>query len=123
MSFQLTLAAVAFALTVIWGSPFIQVMKLLGLGKKIRMRGAVAHKHLMKEGTPTFGGLLIIVPAILVTIMVSGVNVIRGVSNGRSILVPLAGLVLFGAFGFIDDWEGIKGVRAKGDTPIFCYTN
>jgi len=115
MTFALSMGVITCLLTIIWGSPLIEVLKLLRLGKQIRTTGAVADLHLKKEGTPTFGGVLVIVPAILSALLVNVVNVIHGTAQGRSILVPLIGLILFGALGAFDDWEGLKGRHGKGE--------
>ncbi|MGF1506083.1 MAG: phospho-N-acetylmuramoyl-pentapeptide-transferase, partial [Anaerolineae bacterium] len=117
MSFQLMVGTITCLLTVIWGEPFIRVLRLLGLGKNIRERGAdaVVDRHLETQGTPTFGGLLFIVPALATTVMINAVNVLTGRPEGRSILVPLAALVLFGLLGAVDDWEGIHGLREKAE--------
>ena len=36
MAFALSLGGVTFLLAVIWGSPFVELMRRLNLGKKIR---------------------------------------------------------------------------------------
>jgi phospho-N-acetylmuramoyl-pentapeptide-transferase len=115
MTFALSMGVITCLLTIIWGSPLIEVLKYFRLGKQIRTTGLVADRHLKKEGTPTFGGVLVIVPAILSALLVNVVNVIRGTAQGRSILVPLVGLILFGVLGAVDDWEGLKGKRGKGE--------
>jgi phospho-N-acetylmuramoyl-pentapeptide-transferase len=117
MAFQLMVGSITCLLTVIWGEPFIEIIRRMRGGKNIRERGddSVVARHLEKQGTPTFGGLLFIVPAILTTLMINAVNVLRGRPEGRSILVPLAALVLFGVLGAIDDWEGVRGARKKGE--------
>jgi phospho-N-acetylmuramoyl-pentapeptide-transferase len=96
-----------------WGNVFIEVITILGLGKKIRGRGAVAARHAVKEGTPTFGGILIILVVLSVALVLNAVNIARGNFEGKSILVPLGALIGFGLLGAYDDWEGIRGVRAR----------
>ena len=58
MPFALTLGGVTFLLAVIWGSPFIEMMRRLRLGKNIRVEGPESHR--VKAGTPAMGGLLIV---------------------------------------------------------------
>ena len=113
MSFALMVGIIACLITLIWGGPFVEVIRRLGLGKNIRQRGdaSVVEQHLKKQGTPTFGGVMMIVPALIVTLTINAVNVVRGAPEGRSILLPLAALILFGILGGIDDWEGIQGKR------------
>ena len=47
-----------FALVVILMPPFIAFLRRLGFGKRIRVEGPGS--HLVKEGTPTMGGVLMI---------------------------------------------------------------
>jgi phospho-N-acetylmuramoyl-pentapeptide-transferase len=62
-------------------------------------------------GTPTMGGLMIIVPVLGVTAMLNAVNLLRGNFVGRSILLPVGVLTLYTLLGAWDDWLGISGVR------------
>jgi phospho-N-acetylmuramoyl-pentapeptide-transferase len=117
MPFSLALAALTCVITVIWGDPCIQLLRHYRLGKKIRQRGAAAsvERHVLKEGTPTFGGIMIIIPTIIGSLFFTGVQVIKGTQEGRSILVPLAAMILFGLLGGIDDWEGIRAGGRKSE--------
>lgn len=110
----LTMGGTAFLLAVIWGDPFITVLKRLGLGKQIL--DSLEH-HRSKTGTPTFGGLLILIPAILLTLALNVASLlnVQHVTTGASILLPLLVLVGFGTLGMIDDWEGVRGVGRHGE--------
>lgn len=116
------LGILACWLTIIWGTVIIRVINYFRLGKQIRIRGAVASRHMGKQGTPTFGGVMIIASVIMVIGLINIANVVKGNIVGRSILIPLTGLVLFGLLGAIDDWEGIRGVRAKEGEGITART-
>ena len=109
-SFDMTLGVTAFLLTVIWGGPFIELLKRYKIGKLIRVDGP--QTHLRKMGTPTMGGLLFIVPVLGITAVLNVVNIFRPVL-GRSVLLPLGIMVLFAALGAWDDWEGLRGKRAE----------
>ncbi|NLX09874.1 MAG: phospho-N-acetylmuramoyl-pentapeptide-transferase [Chloroflexi bacterium] len=115
LPFSLTLGAITFLLTAIWGSPFIEVLRRLHVGKQIRESGP--QTHLVKTGTPTMGGILILVPVVLITL---GLNLARLVEGqiqltGSSILLPLFVLLSFGILGGIDDIEGVRGLRERGE--------
>src|SRR5260221_10569831 len=114
LPFAMTLGGITFIMTVIWGGPLIEVLRRLKIGHSIRVDGPEWQKT--KEGTPTMGGLLILVPVVLITLGLNLVNLIRPNSAARvtgvSILLPLAVLVGFGVLGGIDDW--IK-LRSKGE--------
>ncbi|HKZ70386.1 MAG TPA: phospho-N-acetylmuramoyl-pentapeptide-transferase [Anaerolineales bacterium] len=109
-AFDLTLGVTAFLLTVIWGGPFIELLKRFKIGKQIRVDGP--QTHFTKMGTPTMGGLLFIVPVLGITAVLNVVNLVKPVI-GRSILLPLGILVAFALLGAVDDWEGLRGRRSK----------
>ncbi|MFQ5409997.1 MAG: phospho-N-acetylmuramoyl-pentapeptide-transferase [Anaerolineales bacterium] len=110
-TFALTLASIAFLMTVIWGGPLLEVLRRFNIGETIRIEGP--RTHLTKLGTPTMGGLLFILPVLLITALLNVVNLARPVT-GRSILLPLAVLVATGLLGALDDWIGIRGRRMGG---------
>ncbi len=129
MSFALALAAVCFLLAVIWGRPLINELKRQRVGKQIRIEGP--NTHLVKTGTPTMGGIMILVPVFIVTIILNFANLLSGVEwgkallrvfnfaegsplIGKSILVPLFVLVTFGVLGARDDLKGVREKRADG---------
>ena len=108
----LALAGLTFMLTVIWGGPLITVLRRFKIGKQIRIDEPLRHQT--KMGTPTMGGLMIIVPVVLITVMLNVVNLVRGNFTGRSVLLPLAVLGAFTLLGAWDDWLGLSGV-ARGE--------
>jgi phospho-N-acetylmuramoyl-pentapeptide-transferase len=114
----LSLGAIAFALTVIWGSPLLRILRYLGVGKQIRVEGP--SRHQMKMGTPTMGGLLIVIPVVAMTLLLNTVPILGRTLLGRSVLMPLAVLVAFAGLGAIDDLLGLKGrpMRARVKFPL-----
>jgi phospho-N-acetylmuramoyl-pentapeptide-transferase len=97
----------AFALIVILMPSYIRALRAIGMGKRIRAEGP--ESHLVKEGVPTMGGLLLIV------IVVALYYVFRGVPEG-GIIAPLATLVLVGLLGAFDDYLNVRtgeGIRAR----------
>ncbi len=111
LPFALTLGGITFFFTVIWGGPFIEILRRLRLGKNIRPEEPESNQK--KQGTPTMGGIMILVPVLLITLGLNLVSVIRQVT-GASILLPLFVLVSHGILGAVDDLEGISGRRTKG---------
>jgi phospho-N-acetylmuramoyl-pentapeptide-transferase len=109
-SFDLTLGVIAFILTVIWGGPFIELLKRYKIGKQIRVDGP--QTHFLKMGTPTMGGLLFVVPVLGITAVLNIVSLVKPVI-GRSVWLPLALMVAYGILGAWDDWEGLRGKRAQ----------
>ena len=112
MAYALALGAVSFLLAVIWGGPLIEFLKSHGIGKMIKVNGPSS--HMSKMGTPTMGGVMIILPVLLITITLNFFSLLGMTLLGRSILVPLGVMVGYGILGALDDLEGVKGKR-KGE--------
>jgi phospho-N-acetylmuramoyl-pentapeptide-transferase len=107
----LTLGAMAFLLAVIWGAPLVEVLRRLKIGVKLHVDGPDWHEG--KAGTPTMGGLLIVIPVLLVTIMANFVNLTRpSAGTGISILVPLFVLLGYAVIGAVDD---VVKLRTRGE--------
>ncbi|OGW15546.1 MAG: phospho-N-acetylmuramoyl-pentapeptide-transferase [Nitrospirae bacterium GWA2_42_11] len=94
----------ALILCLITGPYMIESLKRYQIGQYVRNDGP--KHHLSKAGTPTMGGLLIIMVVLIATL--SWIDL----SNVYAWLVLLA-LVGFGAIGFIDDY--LKVVKKKSD--------
>ena len=105
MSYALPVGTITFLMTVIWGGPLIQFLKRHRIGKQIRVEGPSS--HIVKSGTPTMGGLLIIVPAVAIT----GV---ANLVNRYSILLPLLVLASCAAVGAVDDMLNLVGGNNRG---------
>jgi phospho-N-acetylmuramoyl-pentapeptide-transferase len=103
-----------FALVVILMPPFLALLRWLGFGKRIRVEGPGT--HLVKEGTPTMGGMLII------AVVGASSLVFEALGNGPffdpSTIAPMLTLLLVGLLGAADDYlnartgEGIR-IRQK----------
>ena len=96
----------AFALVVILMPPYIRLLQAIGFGKRIRQEGP--ESHFIKEGTPTMGGLLIV-------IVVLGIYFFLR-SPDAATFAPLAALAGVGALGAFDDYLNAKtgeGIKAR----------
>ena len=111
VSLALSLAGLSFMLTVIWGGPLLRILRYFKIGKQIRVDEPGIHS--VKMGTPTMGGVMIILPVLLLTILLNAVSLIgfKQSGVGRSVLVPLLIMIGYAVLGAIDDWEGIRGKR------------
>ncbi len=139
MPFALALGSVSFVIAVIWGPPLIRLLKKWRVGKQIRVELPTTHQT--KMGTPTMGGLMILVPVLLITVVMNLANFLSGFDAGKailayfqfeqgsamigkSILLPLLVMIAFGTLGAIDDlsevrgWWGGGGLRARIMFPI-----
>jgi phospho-N-acetylmuramoyl-pentapeptide-transferase len=95
---------IGFFVTLILGPLIIPFLKRLKVGQTVREEGPKS--HLQKTGTPTIGGIIIIV-SILVTSFTSGLI-------NRDLLVALGATVAFGLIGFIDDFIKVVLKRSLG---------
>ena len=105
----ITLSMLAFMMTVIWGGPLLRVLRHFKIGKIIRVEGP--ERHFSKMGTPTMGGVMFILPVVLLTVLLNAVSLIGMEVLGRSVLLPLLVMLAFALIGAVDDWEGIRGPR------------
>lgn len=108
LPFALTVGGLTFLLAVIWGGPFIEILRRLRLGKNIQVE--LSEHHQKKAGTPTMGGIMIVVP---VLVMATALNIARVIQEGEgaSIFLPLIVMFGFAILGLIDDWAGIQKSR------------
>ena len=96
----------AFALIVILMPPYIRLLQAIGFGKRIREEGP--ESHYVKEGTPTMGGLLIV-------IVVVGIFLFLREPDAAT-FAPLAALAGVGLLGAFDDYLNARtgeGIRAR----------
>jgi phospho-N-acetylmuramoyl-pentapeptide-transferase len=104
-----TLAAslTAFLMSILLGPWFIRKLRELSIGQYIREEGLESHQK--KAGTPTMGGLLILVSIIVPTLLWT---------NPRNpyVWVALFGLCGYGAIGFLDDYAKVRKARNLGLT-------
>jgi phospho-N-acetylmuramoyl-pentapeptide-transferase len=139
MPFALALGSVSFLIAVIWGPPLIGLLRKWRIGKQIRVELPTTHQT--KMGTPTMGGLMILVPVLLITVVMNFANFLSGFDLGKeilayfsfeegspligkSILLPLLVLGSFGVLGAVDDlaagrgWGGGEGLKARVMFPL-----
>ncbi|MDW8067575.1 MAG: phospho-N-acetylmuramoyl-pentapeptide-transferase [Anaerolineae bacterium] len=109
MDFALILASISFLLAVGWGPLLIRLLRRYGIGKRIRIDGPSGHQ--VKLGTPTMGGLMIVVPVLLITLGLNVYNLLQRNLVGRSILVPLGVMLIYALIGAADDLAGVRGIR------------
>jgi phospho-N-acetylmuramoyl-pentapeptide-transferase len=114
IALSLSLAGLAFIMTAIWGGPLLRILRHYKIGKIIRVEEPEHHQ--IKMGTPTMGGVMFILPVLLLSGLLNAVALIgiQESGTGRSVLLPMVVMVGFAILGAVDDWEGIRGKR-KGD--------
>lgn len=116
-SMALALSGFSFLLTVIWGAPLLRILRQLKIGENIKIEGPIS--HFAKLGTPTMGGVLILFPVALLTLLFNAVKVLGVSVFGNSILVPLLVFVAFALIGSVDDWFSLRRIRDRdGLSPL-----
>lgn len=113
MAYPLALGTITFFLAVIWGRPLIKWLVRNEMGKKIRVEEPGSHQ--LKMGTPTMGGLMVIISVLVLTSLLNIANLLGFNSIGQSVLIPMGTLVTFGLLGLIDDLEGVRSKRVFGE--------
>lgn len=111
--------AVAFSVAVLGTPLLIRILRSRSIGQQIRDDGPVAHPHEAKAGTPTMGGIAIIVAAFL-GYLASHIRTeaIKFADTAIALWVLILGLA---AVGFVDDYLGVRrarnlGLRKRGKT-------
>lgn len=98
---------ISFIATIILGFIIIPILKKLKIGQVVREDGP--KEHLRKSGTPTMGGIIMLVVIILTSF---------GVSIKYPNILPVAFVTLgYGIIGFIDDFIKLVLKNPKGLKP------
>ncbi|MBE7545001.1 MAG: phospho-N-acetylmuramoyl-pentapeptide-transferase [Bryobacteraceae bacterium] len=104
-----TLAAslCALLISIVLGPWLIRKLRHLQIGQHIREDGP--QSHLKKQGTPTMGGLLIIIAVLIPTLLFANLR-------NLYVWVALGGMLGYGAIGLIDDLAKVRRARNLGLT-------
>ncbi|MGG1553121.1 phospho-N-acetylmuramoyl-pentapeptide-transferase [Paenibacillus ferrarius] len=97
---------VAFVLALIMGPLCIPILRRMKFGQQIREEGPKA--HLKKQGTPTMGGIIILLALSLATL--------RFAEKNMDLLILLIASLGYGLVGFLDDYIKIVFKRSLGLT-------
>jgi len=102
----------ALAISLVFGAPMIRRLNYMQVGQAVRDDGP--QTHLVKAGTPTMGGTLI-----LIAIFVS--SLLWADLSNRYVWVVLLVTFGFGAIGFIDDYQKVVYKNPKGLAARWKY--
>lgn len=104
---------IGFLFAVVLGFILIPFLKSLKVGQRISV--FVGDNHKKKEGTPTMGGLIFIIPTIVITLLLIFFGKVQLTSNLSIILIVFAG---YATIGFLDDYLSIKKKGNEGLTTF-----
>lgn len=102
---------IGFLSSVVLGFVLVPILRRMRVGQKISIFVGEAHRK--KEGTPTMGGLIFILPTVLATIGLIITDKITYTSNLGIVLLVFIGYTLIG---FLDDFLSIKKGNNEGLT-------
>ena len=112
MILQLLLAfAISMAVTVVTGLFLIPALRKAKAGQSIKTDGPVW--HMSKQGTPTMGGIMFVV-GIAIACVTAGLTCITDGDLTHIYLFAFA--FIYGAIGFLDDYEKLKKKQNLGLT-------
>ena len=104
---------IGFIASVIIGLILIPFLKRINFGQRISEY--VGESHRKKEGTPTMGGILFIIPTLISILFLIFTNRIDMTYN---LLIILIVFVLYAFLGFLDDFLSIRRGKNEGLTVI-----
>lgn len=118
MKFETLILMISFITAIILGIIIIPILRKLKVGQIERDDGP--QSHLNKQGTPTMGGIIMILAMIIV---VTGTYIFLIYNNQSDIankLLPILLLTIgFGLIGFIDDFKKLVLKNTKGLKPSY----
>ena len=100
----------AFMIMIIFGRSFIKLMhRIQGNGQPISEN--VPLEHLKKAGTPSMGGVLILIAIFVASLLFMPMHNMTG-------WIALLSLLMFGTIGFIDDYKKIASQSKKASNGL-----
>lgn len=105
---SVTAVFVSFCLSALSGPVVIPFLRRLKCGQTVREEGPAT--HLKKSGTPTMGGLLI-----LLSVVVTSLPFLKNSPKAAPVLFLTVG---FGIIGFLDDYIKVVCKRSMGLAPL-----
>ena len=102
---------IGFLSSIVLGLIMLPLLKKLRVGQKISIFVGEAHRK--KEGTPTMGGLIFIIPTIVATLGLIFTGRVNYTSNLGIVLLVFIG---YACIGFLDDFLSIRKGNNEGLT-------
>jgi phospho-N-acetylmuramoyl-pentapeptide-transferase len=108
VTFRTAYAAItALLISLLFGGKLIEALREWNIGQQIREEGPQG--HMVKRGTPTMGGVLIVGSVLISTLLWAKLNSIY-------VWTAMIATLLFGAIGFVDDYSKMAKQRSLGLT-------
>lgn len=107
MNTQTLNLVIAFVATVVLGIIIVPKLRKKKVGQIVRTDGP--KEHLKKQGTPTMGGIIMII----VLVLILGFNIV----SHKILILPIVSILGFGIVGFVDDYKKLIKKDANGLSP------
>ena len=104
---------VGFIIAVVFGLLLVPILKRINFGQRISEY--VGESHRKKEGTPTMGGLIFIIPTMLSILFLVVDNRLEMTYN---LLIIMIVFIMYAFIGFLDDYLSLKRGKNEGLTAI-----
>ena len=115
MQYQIKILLLSFVITIITSLAIIPILKKLKVGQMERTEGP--QSHLGKQGTPTMGGIIMI---LVITGFLCYDYIKDNQSSVAKNLIPIAAVSIgFGLVGFIDDFKKLVLKNTEGLKPLY----
>lgn len=98
-----------FILAIITGVILIPILKRFHIGQYVSHY--IGERHLKKEGTPTMGGLIFIIPTIVALVLL---YFNKSIEISHNLIILIFVFVAYALLGFVDDYLKIKYHNNKG---------
>lgn len=118
MKVETSLLIISFIVAIILGFIIIPILKKLKVGQIERDDGPKS--HLKKQGTPTMGGIIMIITMIIIITGTYIYFTIQGQNDIANKILPLLLVSIgFGLIGFIDDFKKLVLKNTEGLKPSY----
>ena len=118
MQYQIKILLLSFVITIITSLAIIPILKKLKVGQMERTEGP--QSHLGKQGTPTMGGIIMILVITVLTGFLCYDYIKDNQSSVAKNLIPIAAVSIgFGLVGFRDDFKKLVLKNTEGLKPLY----
>ena len=109
---------IGFLFSVCLGLILVPILKKLHVGQTISVY--VGESHRKKAGTPTMGGIIFILPTVLIMLALLFLGKVSYTDNLAIVLLVFCG---FAIIGFLDDFLSLRKHNNEGLTTCLLYTS
>ncbi len=118
MDFQIKILLISFFITIVLAIMIIPILRKLKVGQMERNDGP--QSHLKKQGTPTMGGIIMMIAIVICVVGTYIYCIYQGNTDIANNLIPMLCLAIgFGIVGFVDDFKKLNKKNTEGLRPSY----